>query len=335
MHIPSPDAAPAGRRRLQTILRAVAPTTAVETDALAPSAAAAAVVVAAASPPPTLDGQMFKIAGRVAVVTGASSGMGLSMADAFVAHGARVVYVGRRAELQQQVARHPPDQVLALQVDMASECAATTVVEATIAKWGRIDVLVNNAGTTDKDRRGDKVDPYAEGVFEYTLAVNLTGVMRLSKACADVMASQASGGSVINIGSVAAQLGMAGNPSYHASKGAVLALTRAMAADFGPAGVRFNIVHPGFIRTEMTAASFDTPYKREARTRRTFLKRWGEGADMAGCVLFLASDAAAYVTGAELRCDGARGSARTDNQACSFSCRADSMVALIVSQGGI
>lgn len=249
---------------------------------------------------------LFDVTGRVVIVTGAARGNGAAIAAGFAAAGARVVRVDRidlpplpPVEGQAAAAGYPLD----LTVDLVEGRSAAGVLEATLDRFGRLDVLVNNAGVSLACDDPYADSPEAEAVWDRTLAVNLEAAWRLARGAARIMAGQGSG-SIINVTSLGAVRGFPGNPSYQASKAALRQLTLALARDFGKQGVRVNNLCPGYIHTAMTDASFRDPQKHAERLSHMMLDRWGMSEDLVGPCLFLASDAARYVTGIDLPVDG-------------------------------
>jgi 3-oxoacyl-[acyl-carrier protein] reductase len=179
----------------------------------------------------------------------------------------------------------------------------TVASAADLADFGRVDILVNNAGIT---RDGLFVRMTAED-WGAVLAVNLTGAFNFSKAVSSSMLKQRSG-SIVNIASVVGQMGNAGQANYAASKAGMIGLTKSLAREFGPRGVRVNAVAPGFIRTPMTDAL--TEEVQSQMKQAIPLGRFGETTDVANVVMFLVSDASAYVTGQVINCDGGMVTAR-------------------------
>lgn len=246
--------------------------------------------------------EMFSLAGRGAIVTGAARGNGAALAAALAEAGASVLLVDREAaELEAAVSSLLAKglTVAALACDVTDASAPADIVAAACDKWGRLDVLVNNAGVT----RGNAPDNYTDEDWELTHAVNLRAPFRLSVAAARAMA-ESGGGSIINITSLNAELAFPGNPAYVAFKGALKQLTKSMALDLGDKAIRVNAIGPGYMKTAMTEQSYADPERRAARAGRTILGRWGEPEDLAGAVIFLASDASAYVTGQDIYVDG-------------------------------
>lgn len=239
-------------------------------------------------------GQMFSLDGRVAVVTGASRGLGAAVADGLAAAGAKVVGVARSV---------PADGVETLveyeSCDVTDTARFKELCGLVMRKWGRIDILVNAAGVT-LPAEGLRQDL---SVFRKTIETNLSSLYACCTAVAENMDGHR-GGSIINFTSIGAVRGFPDNPAYVAAKGGVQALTRALAVDLGAVGIRVNNLAPGYMRTDMTSASYADPDENERRRCHTILGRWGEPQDIVGAAIFLASDASSYVTGTDLFIDG-------------------------------
>ncbi len=238
----------------------------------------------------------FSVADRVVIVTGATRGIGRAVAEGFLAAGAKVALVGRSESILEQL--EAGQAGIAIRADVSSAEDRQRICQQTREQLGAIDVLVNNAGIT---RSGE--GEYLEEDWDATLDVNLKAPFFLSQLVAQGMRDQ-QGGSIVNVGSIGARVGMPDNPAYQASKGGLLQLTRAMARDWAVWNVRVNQVNPGYIHTEMSAASYADPEKREERAERTMLGRWGTPDDLVGACLFLASAASSYMTGTDINVDG-------------------------------
>ena len=229
---------------------------------------------------------------REVIVIGGTSGIGRAIAQAFAREDCRVTATGLSAdEVSAAAASEPAMNVVRLDVTDAA------AVEALFAKHTQLDVLVNAAGTIERD--GREHDPE---VFARVIDVNLSGTMRACAAARPLLA--ASRGCVINIASMLSFFGSGFVPAYSASKGGVVQLTKSLAIAWAPQGVRVNAIAPGWIETAMTAPLLADPARREAITARTPLGRWGRPEDVAGAALFLASPTAAYITGIVLPVDG-------------------------------
>ena len=253
---------------------------------------------------------MSGLEGRVAIVTGASDGLGREFAHGLAEAGARVAVAARRVELLEQVAAELRDQhgveAVAVPADVSDERSVVELVAATVDAFGTVDVLVNNAGAT-----------LVKPLLEHTLAdwqqvidVNLTGAFLASREAARVMIPTRSG-SIVNISSVFAHGATKQYPvvSYYASKGGVEALTKALAVELGPHNVRVNAIAPGFFPSPMSTDMFSASelgerLRREVLLPRTALPSLPRGPDLRGAVRFLAGDESAFVTGHTLVVDG-------------------------------
>ncbi|MCA9509528.1 MAG: glucose 1-dehydrogenase [Myxococcota bacterium] len=245
-----------------------------------------------------------RLAGRVALVTGAARGMGRAEAELFAAEGAKVVVADVLEDEAKTVAAGIGAAALALRLDVTSEAAWSDAVAATTDAFGRLDVLVNNAGVAD-------AAPLAETTLESyrrVTEVNQTGVFLGMRAAVAPMRA-AGGGSILNVSSIDGMIGMDLCTPYVASKWAVRGMTKVAARELGPLGIRVNSIHPGFIRTHMgTPEGGDTAVTHAALERYADdlvpLGRAGRPEDVARLALFLASDESAYCTGAEFVVDG-------------------------------
>lgn len=248
-------------------------------------------------------GSPFRLDGQVAVVTGASRGLGQAMAVALAQAGADVVGIassdqGQTARLVQATGQRFLAQPLDLGNTTAAEQAACI---HRAAEWqGRLDVLVNNAGII---RRADALDTTAED-WRAVLNINLDAAFYLAQAAAQHMRAQPLGGSIINIASMLSFQGGIRVPAYAAAKSALTGLTRALCNEWAPLGIRVNAIAPGYMATDNTAALQADPQRNTAILARIPAGRWGQPEDMAGAVVFLASQAAVYVNGHTLAVDG-------------------------------
>lgn len=237
---------------------------------------------------------------KVAIVTGASRGIGRSIALALAAQGVKVVASARNAQALANLVDEIKGQggdALAVAGDVAVEADANALVEEAVAAYGQLDILVNNAGIT---RDGLLLRMKNED-WDAVLDTNLKGAFLCIRAAAKVMSKQRSG-RIINISSVVGEMGNAGQANYCASKAGLLGLTKSVARELARRNVTVNAITPGFIITDMTENMTDKA--REAMTEQIPLGRLGEADDIANAVVFLASDQSAYITGQVLGVNG-------------------------------
>lgn len=245
--------------------------------------------------------ERFSLAGKVAVVTGASSGLGVAFAIGLAEAGADLVIGARRVDRLKETVQKIEDlgrRVVAVETDVTSIDDCNALVDQGMATFGRIDILVNNAGT------GGEYHPATEDPPSHFLSVmdvNVNGSYWMAQACGRVMSP---GSSVINISSVMA-LTTARMPAaaYSASKAAILGLTRDLAAQWGEKGIRVNAILPGVFPSEATA-NYSDNYKRKIVDAKIPIGRIGDPSDIAATAVFLASDASSYITGVSLPVDG-------------------------------
>jgi len=243
---------------------------------------------------------MFNLNSKIALVTGASRGIGEASAIALDRAGARVVLSGRTtADLERVAAQLQHDPVV-ISADMAPSGAGQALANAVLEAVDGIDVIVNNAGIPM--RRTPEM--LTEEELDQTFAINVRALLMLTIGLAPSMIERG-GGAIINISSIASLRGPLGRVAYAGSKGAVDAMTRALAADWGPRGIRVNAINPGIITTAIWEQSRNTvPGLIENLAAKVPLKRWGTAEDIADVVLFLASDASRYITGETIAVDG-------------------------------
>ena len=243
------------------------------------------------------------LANKTAIITGAASprGLGKATATLFAEHGAQVVILDLDASQAQAAAADLPGTGhIGRACDVTDRTACLSVIKELIGTVGQIDVLVNNAGITQPL----KLMEIAPENYDAVLDVNLRGTLYMSQALIPHMREHARG-SIVNMSSVSAQRGggIFGGPHYSAAKAGILGLTKAMARELAPAGIRANAICPGFIDTDITAGKL-TPEMRQSVLDGIPMGRAGTAVDVAGCALFLASDLSAYVTGSEVDVNG-------------------------------
>jgi NAD(P)-dependent dehydrogenase (short-subunit alcohol dehydrogenase family) len=250
----------------------------------------------------TLDAkELFDLKGKAAIVTGAARGIGRAIAQGLASAGVFVVMADVLDALREteQVIVGRGHKCTAVKVDLGNQEGRVALVQRALGSAGHIDILVNCAGVTT----GAASQDYPQKEWERTLNVNLTSIFQLSQLVAKDMISRRSG-VIINIASIGAVQGFPNNPAYLASKGGLLQLSRALATDWAKYNIRVNNICPGYIHTPMTGKSFSNPTTHAARAARTMLNRWGEPEELIGPVIFLASEAASYITGNDLFVDG-------------------------------
>jgi gluconate 5-dehydrogenase len=246
--------------------------------------------------------ELFSLRGRVALVTGASRGLGLAMARALAQAGAHVVLNGRRPETLEAAAKALSDAGLEASTapfDVADEAAAKAAIEGIVEGHGRLDVLVGNAGINYREALAD----YATEEWRRVIDTNLTGSFVIAREAARPMVERG-WGRIVFTASIMSFVARPGIAAYVASKTALAGLTHALAVELGPSGVTCNAIAPGYFVTEFTSALKDNAEFDAMVRQRTPLGRWGKPEELAGAVVFLASDAGAYVNGHLLTVDG-------------------------------
>jgi len=244
----------------------------------------------------------FDLSGRVALVTGASRGIGAAMARGLAAAGADVILHASRtepADLAASIARDCRVKTSCLVADLEQRAQTDTLVPRALAMAGTLDILVNNAGII---RRADAVD-FSDEDWDATLEVDLSSVFRLCRAAGTHMLAEGRG-KIINVASLLAFQGGIRVPAYAAAKAGVAQLTRALANEWAGRGVNVNAIAPGYVRTDNTRALSEDPVRYKQILERIPAGRWGDPADLAGAAVFLASSAADYVHGHVLVVDG-------------------------------
>jgi 3-oxoacyl-[acyl-carrier protein] reductase len=248
--------------------------------------------------------ESFKIdlAGRTALITGGSRGIGRATADLLARAGARVAINYARDEAAANGAvreiRDAGGEAMALAGDVSDETVARQLVRDVVAAWGRLDILINNAGIWEEDvaGRGDVA------VWDRTYAINLRGAYLVTDAAVPHLEKH--GGSIVFVSSTAGQRGEARHSAYAASKGALISYTKSLAAELGPRGIRVNAVAPGWVDTDMSRASLDNPKERAEIEKLIPIGRVASAADIAGPILFLVSDLARHLQGEILNVNG-------------------------------
>lgn len=248
---------------------------------------------------------MFNLKGKVAVVTGASSGLGKQMALAFARQGASLAILARRVERLEEFApelvKAGASEVIAIKCDVTSTDDINNAAKTVEKKYGRVDILLNCAGSS-KDKG---VIEMSDEEWDFTIATDETSVFKMTRAFAAIMKKNHYG-RIINIASM---YGLVGNTeihtvAYHASKGAVVNFTRAVAAELATDGITCNAICPGYFETELTKAVLDTERFQEFAKTHVPMQRYGKPGELDAAAVFLASEEASYVTGAILPVDG-------------------------------
>lgn len=237
---------------------------------------------------------------KVAIVTGGGSGLGFAIAQKFVSNNITTIIAGRNMEKLNAAKEQLGDSCFAMQCDVSNLETIPAFVENVITKFGQIDILVNNAGINLKK----EFTEVADEEFQNILTTNVTAVFTMSREVVKYMLKQGSG-NIINISSMAAQYGLPKVIAYSASKTAIDGMTRAMAVELSPNGIRINSIAPGFIYSAMTEKALNSDPERKAKVfGRTPMGKMGQPEDIGNAALFLASDAASYITGVVLPVDG-------------------------------
>jgi len=248
----------------------------------------------------------FDLKGQVAVVTGCSTGLGVQMAKALANQGCNIVVVARRQEKIEAVAAELAKdfgvEALPVKCDITDTAAVEAMVDAALAKFGRIDIVVNNAGTGAVAPAEDITDEQFAGEMN----IDLFGSFKVARAAAKKAMIPAKYGRIINIASMYGLVGnkIAGSAPYHAAKGGVVNMTRALAAEWGKYGITVNAICPGYFYTDLTRATLDSDFFQQNAKTMIPEERYGHEGELDTAVLFLSSPASSYVTGVPLPVDG-------------------------------
>ena len=250
--------------------------------------------------------EYFDLKGQVAIVTGCSGGLGVQMAKALANQGANIVAIARRQNLIDAVAAEIAEEygveTLAVRCDITDTESVEAMVDAALAKFGRIDILINNAGTGAVAPAEDITDDQ----FNHEMQVDLFGTFKVARAVAKKAMIPAKYGRIINIASMYGLVGnkILGSAPYHAAKGGVVNLTRALAAEWGKYGITVNAICPGYFYTDLTRETLDSDFFQQNAKTMIPEERYGNPGELDAAAIFLASPAASYVTGVPLPVDG-------------------------------
>ncbi len=244
----------------------------------------------------------FRLDGKVALVTGASRGIGRAYALALAEAGADVAIVGRRLATLERVAAKIAGlgrEALSVPADMGNLEDIAAVVARVQERWGHIDILANNAGLVN---RAPAVEYTAE-MWDEVMRVNIRGAFFMAQAVGRVMIEQG-GGKIINTASLLSAIGVPYIPAYTAAKGGIGQLTKSLAVEWAQYHINVNAIAPGYVRTELTKALQEDPARSDWVLQRTPMKRWAEPEELKGAMVFLASQASDFVTGQIIYVDG-------------------------------
>ncbi len=243
----------------------------------------------------------FDLTGKVALIIGASSGLGRQFAKALANQGAKVAVAARRIEKLEETKKQVEEiggECISVFCDVSDEKSVIDCINTVVEKFGKIDILCNNAGTIVWD---SVLDSTTDG-WNRAMSTNVTGAYLASREAARFMVKQGSG-RIINTASIAAHGGEAGSVSYYASKAAIANLTRALACELSPMGINVNAIAPGVFYTELTADSINSPMA-NAQKAALPLRRFGLEGELDGILIYLASDASSFCTGQVIYVDG-------------------------------
>lgn len=245
---------------------------------------------------------LFKLDGKTAIITGAARGLGRAMALGLAEAGADVVINARDKDTLANTAREIAGigrQVLAISGDISDPAVQNEVVSQALARFGRIDILLNNAGTTHREPSVD----YSMEQWNRVMVLDLTAPFQMMQKVGKHMIERG-GGSIINIGSLIAVIGMPNIPAYGAGKAGLEELTRCLAVEWAKHGIRVNAIRPGYFMTDLTAGLDKDPDRGPKIATRIPMGRWGQPDELKGAAVFLASEASSYVTGTTITVDG-------------------------------
>ncbi len=248
----------------------------------------------------------FDLKGQTAIVTGASTGLGVQMAKALANQGANIVCIARRENLIQEVAKDIADtfqvKTLAIRCDVTDTAMVESMVDQVMEHFGRVDILINNAGTGAVAPAEDITDEQ----FDNEMNIDLFGSFKVARAVAKKAMIPATYGRIINIASMYGLVGnkIAGSAPYHAAKGGVVNLTRALAAEWGKYKITVNAICPGYFYTPLTKETLDSDFFQQNARTMIPEERYGNEGELDTAVLFLSSPNSAYVTGVNLPVDG-------------------------------
>lgn len=254
-----------------------------------------------------MENTYFNLTDRVALVTGCSSGLGVQMAKALASQGCNIVAVARRKNLIEEVASDIADtygvKALGIPCDITDTARVNEVVDSVLSTFGRIDILINNAGTGSGATSAEDME---DSQFESEVAIDLTGSFKMARAIAKKAMIPAGYGRIINIASM---YGLVGNniapaAAYHAAKGGVVNLTRALASEWGNKGITVNAICPGYFETPLTKETLDSEFFQQYAKTMIPLNRYGKEGELDTAAVFLASPYSTYVNGVILPVDG-------------------------------